>query len=62
LPSLPAVLIDLVPAGGNAVVIAMAVKNLPGRQRLWGIALGHRPGSGGAAVIASSARSWWLNC
>jgi YjbE family integral membrane protein len=29
------------------VVIAMAVKNLPGRQRLWGIALG----SGGAVVI-----------
>ena len=32
------VLIDLVLAGDNAVVIAMAVKNLPGRQRLWGIA------------------------
>ena len=41
------VLIDLVLAGDNAVVIAMAVKNLPGKQRLWGIALG----SGGAVVI-----------
>jgi YjbE family integral membrane protein len=41
------VLIDLVLAGDNAVVIAMAVKNLPGRQRTWGIALG----AGGAVVI-----------
>jgi YjbE family integral membrane protein len=41
------VLIDLVLAGDNAVVIAMAVKNLPRRQRMWGIALG----SGGAVVI-----------
>ncbi|HSB81523.1 MAG TPA: TerC family protein [Candidatus Methylomirabilis sp.] len=41
------VLIDLVLAGDNAVVIAMAVKNLPARQRLWGIALG----SGGAVII-----------
>jgi YjbE family integral membrane protein len=41
------VLIDLVLAGDNAVVIAMAVKNLPARQRLWGIALG----SGGAVVV-----------
>ena len=41
------VLIDLVLAGDNAVVIAMAVKNLPTRQRLWGIALG----AGGAVVI-----------
>ena len=41
------VLIDLVLAGDNAVVIAMAVKNLSARQRLWGIALG----SGGAVVI-----------
>ena len=39
--------IDLVLAGDNAVVIATAVKNLPGRQRLWGIALG----SGGAVII-----------
>ena len=41
------ILIDLVLAGDNAVVIAMAVKNLPRRQRLWGIALG----AGGAVVI-----------
>jgi len=41
------VLIDLVLAGDNAVVIAMAVKNLPGRQRLWGIGLG----AGGAVVV-----------
>lgn len=41
------VLIDLVLAGDNAVVIAMAVKNLPARQRTWGIALG----AGGAVVI-----------
>ena len=40
------VLIDLVLAGDNAVVIAMAVRNLPGKQRLWGIALG-----AGAAVV-----------
>ncbi|MFH2075265.1 MAG: hypothetical protein ABIJ57_07955, partial [Pseudomonadota bacterium] len=41
------IFIDLVLAGDNAVVIAMAVKNLPGRQRLWGIALG----AGGAVVV-----------
>ncbi len=41
------VLIDLVLAGDNAVVIAMAVRNLPGRQRTWGIALG----AGGAVLI-----------
>lgn len=41
------VLIDLVLAGDNAVVIAMAVKNLPAKQRLWGIALG----AAGAVVI-----------
>ena len=40
------VLIDLVLAGDNAVVIAMAVRNLPAKQRLWGIALG-----AGAAVV-----------
>jgi len=40
------VMIDLVLAGDNAVVIAMAVRNLPERQRLWGIALG-----AGAAVV-----------
>jgi YjbE family integral membrane protein len=41
------VLIDLVLAGDNAVVIAMAVKNLHGRERQMGIILG----SGGAVVI-----------
>jgi len=40
------VLIDLVLAGDNAVVIAMAVKNLPGKTRQWGIILG-----AGAAVV-----------
>jgi YjbE family integral membrane protein len=40
------ILIDLVLAGDNAVVIAMAVRNLPEKQRLWGIALG-----AGAAVV-----------
>jgi YjbE family integral membrane protein len=41
------VLIDLVLAGDNAVVIAMAVKNLHGRERHMGIILG----SGGAVII-----------
>jgi len=39
-------LIDLVLAGDNAVVIAMAVQNLQGKQRKWGIILG-----AGAAVL-----------
>jgi YjbE family integral membrane protein len=39
-------LIDLVLAGDNAVVIAMAVQNLHGKQRRWGIVLG-----AGAAVL-----------
>ena len=41
------VLIDLVLAGDNAVVIAMAVKNLQGKKRQLGIILG----AGGAVVI-----------
>ena len=41
------IFIDLVLAGDNAVVIAMAVKNLKGRSRQMGIILG----SGGAVVI-----------
>lgn len=41
------VLIDLVLAGDNAVVIAMAVKNLDGKKRQLGIILG----AGGAVVI-----------
>jgi YjbE family integral membrane protein len=40
------VLIDLVLAGDNAVVIAMAVKNLPKKKRFVGIAVG-----AGAAVL-----------
>jgi YjbE family integral membrane protein len=40
------VIIDLILAGDNAVVIAMAVRSLPRRQRQWGILLG-----AGAAVI-----------
>lgn len=38
--------IDLVLAGDNAVVIALAVRGLPARQRMWGILLG-----AGAAVV-----------
>ena len=38
--------IDIVLAGDNAVVIALAVRNLPARQRLVGIVLG-----AGAAVL-----------
>jgi YjbE family integral membrane protein len=41
------VLIDLVLAGDNAVVIAMAVKNLHGKDRQLGILLG----SGGAVLV-----------
>ncbi|MEM5787531.1 MAG: TerC family protein [Syntrophobacteraceae bacterium] len=41
------VIIDLVLAGDNAVVIAMAVKNLHGRTRTLGIALG----AGGAVLV-----------
>jgi YjbE family integral membrane protein len=40
------VFIDLILAGDNAVVIAMAVRSLPRRQRQWGIMLG-----AGAAVV-----------
>jgi YjbE family integral membrane protein len=40
------ILIDLVLAGDNAVVIAMAVRNLPAKQKKWGIILG-----AGAAVV-----------
>jgi len=43
---LSVILIDLVLAGDNAVVIALAVRNLPGKQRTWGIILG-----AGAAVL-----------
>ena len=40
------ILIDIVLAGDNAVVIAMAVRSLPDKQRKWGIILG-----AGAAVL-----------
>ena len=40
------VIIDLILAGDNAVVIAMAVRSMPRRQRTWGIVLG-----AGAAVV-----------
>jgi YjbE family integral membrane protein len=40
------IIINLILSGDNAVVIAMAVRSLPRRQRLWGIALG-----AGAAVV-----------
>uniref|UniRef100_A0A7V4G792 TerC family protein n=1 Tax=Desulfobacca acetoxidans TaxID=60893 RepID=A0A7V4G792_9BACT len=40
------IIIDLILAGDNAVVIAMAVRSLPRRQRQWGIILG-----AGAAVL-----------
>ena len=40
------VIIDLILAGDNAVVIAMAVRSLPRQQRKWGIILG-----AGAAVV-----------
>jgi len=40
------IIIDLILAGDNAVIIAMAVRSLPRRQRRWGIILG-----AGAAVL-----------
>src|SRR4030065_842189 len=43
---LSVIMIDLILAGDNAVVVAMAVQNLQGKQRKWGIALG-----AGAAVL-----------
>ncbi len=43
---LSVILIDLVLAGDNAVVIALAVRNLPPKQKKWGIILG-----AGAAVM-----------
>ncbi len=46
------VLIDLVLAGDNAVVIAMAVKNLKGKQRT----LGHRQAYG--SLIRSRSIIW----
>ena len=34
------IVINLILSGDNAVVIALAVRNLPKKQRLWGIILG----------------------
>lgn len=48
------VLIDLVLAGDNAVVIAMAVKNLPTKRRRWGIIIG----AGGAVLIRVFCTFW----
>jgi len=41
------IIIDLILAGDNAVVIAMAVRSLPRAQRQWGIVLG----AGGAVLL-----------
>src|SRR5262249_34841939 len=46
LSGLSIVLIDLLLAGDNALVIAMAVRTLPRRERLWGTA-----GGAAAAVV-----------
>ena len=46
LSGLSIVLIDLLLAGDNALVIAMAVRTLPARDRLWGTA-----GGAGAAIV-----------
>src|SRR6266542_1442134 len=40
------ILINIILSGDNAVVIALACRTLPRRQRLWGMALG-----AGAAVL-----------
>jgi YjbE family integral membrane protein len=49
------VIIDLILAGDNAVVIAMAVRTLPRKQRLWGIMLG-----AGAAVVLRVALTFFV--
>jgi len=49
------VVIDLILAGDNAVVIAMAVRSLPRRQRQWGIILG-----AGAAVVLRVALTFFV--
>ena len=40
LASLEIIVINILLSGDNAVVIALACRNLPGRQRTWGIILG----------------------
>jgi YjbE family integral membrane protein len=49
------VIIDLILAGDNAVVIAMAVRSLSRRQRRWGIMLG-----AGAAVVLRVALTFFV--
>jgi YjbE family integral membrane protein len=49
------VIIDLILAGDNAVVIAMAVRSLHRRQRRWGILLG-----AGAAVVLRVALTFFV--
>jgi YjbE family integral membrane protein len=49
------IIIDLILAGDNAVVIAMAVRSLPRRQRRWGIMLGS-----GAAVLLRVALTFFV--
>ncbi len=49
------VIIDLILAGDNAVVIAMAVRSLPRGQRQWGIILG-----AGAAVLLRVALTFFV--
>ncbi|MDP1761175.1 MAG: TerC family protein [Deltaproteobacteria bacterium] len=49
------VIIDLILAGDNAVVIAMAVRSLPRKQRRWGIMLG-----AGAAVVLRVALTFFV--
>jgi YjbE family integral membrane protein len=49
------IVIDLILAGDNAVVIAMAVRSLPRRQRRWGIMLGS-----GAAVLLRVALTFFV--
>lgn len=49
------VIIDLILAGDNAVVIAMAVRSLPRVQRRWGIILG-----AGAAVLLRVALTFFV--
>jgi YjbE family integral membrane protein len=47
LAALEIVVINILLSGDNAVVIALACRNLPGRQRTWGIVLG----AAGAIVL-----------
>ena len=52
--ALSIVLIDLLLAGDNALVIALAVRSLPRRERRWGTALG-----AGFAVVLRVALTWF---